>query len=105
LVWFFYVHRKLLHAERMRAIETGHPLDMLDPGAQQAKYMHNAFWISFWLGFGVPAAAFGSAFESSSHLSGSHILGVVAWSGAALASIVAVACSTALMVHSRSGQF
>src|SRR5207249_981712 len=36
LVWFSYVHRKLLHAERMRAIETGHPLDMPDPGAQQA---------------------------------------------------------------------
>jgi hypothetical protein len=104
LVWSFYFHRQLLHVERMRAIETGHPLDTTDPGAQQAKYMHNAFWISFWLGFGVPAAAFGSAYEACGQLGKSFLLAATVWAGAALASAVSVMCATALMIHSRSGQ-
>lgn len=95
-------NRKLLHAERMRSLEAGIPLNPPEQINVQAKFMHNAFWISFWIVFGVPSAAF-SAASAASHENGSLGLRIVIWIGSALASIAAVVCATILMIHSRGG--
>jgi len=97
-VWF---SREKRHEERLKMIEAGYPLE--EPGAtqQQHKYMHNAFWISFWLAFPVPAAAFWSAASATDRVENSAYL-IVIWIGASLASIASVICAAVLMIHSRS---
>jgi len=67
-----------------------------------AKFMHNAFWISFWMVFAVPSAAFSAVSAASRGVSESTVLGVVSWFGAAAASAVALICATVLMVYSRA---
>jgi hypothetical protein len=54
-------NRELLHTERMRALELGQPASFSEPDKLQEKYAHNAFWIAFWIGAGVPMVAAGAA--------------------------------------------
>ncbi len=99
-------NRELLHAERMNAIEAGLPWqepESVSESAQPgAKFMHNAFWISFWVVVTVPGAAFSaaSAVTTDFHIA----IGIAAWGAAALASVAAVVCVTTLMIYSRSCQ-
>ena len=94
-------NRTVLHAERLRSIEAGLPLDVSDQTKLQSKYMHNAFWISFWLAFGVPAAAFSAAATATRIIDKSLGLGLAIWICTALASIAAVVCAIVLMIHAR----
>jgi len=93
--------RQLTHIERMRSLEAGFPLEAPEETKAQAKFMHNAFWISFWLVFGVPSAALSAASAGTKTVNGSIALSIVIWIGAAIASIAAVACATVLMLNSR----
>lgn len=93
--------RQLTHTERMRSLEAGFPLEVGQETKAQAKYMHNAFWIAFWLVFSVPAAALSAASTATARFNGSALLLSIIWSGAAAASIAAVACATALMINTR----
>ncbi len=87
--------RELLHAERIRAIEAGLPWQEPEQESAKsgAKFMHNAFWISFWLVFTVPGAAFSGASSGTKYVD--HLaIAIAAWSAAGLASIAAVGCAT-----------
>lgn len=92
--------RDRLHAERMKMIEAGYPLEEPESTQRRQKYMHNAFWISFWMVFLVPSAAFSAAASVTDRLGQSGYL-VAIWVGASLASVAAVVCAAVLMVSSR----
>lgn len=113
LIRYARAKRELLHAERIRAIEAGLPWqepksaqpesaqpESAEPGA---KFMHNAFWISFWVVVSVPSASFSAAATATKELHVDQLaLGIAAWSAAALVSVAAVVCATTLMIYSRS---
>lgn len=93
--------RQLAHHERMRTLEAGFPLEAAEETKAHAKFMHNAFWISFWLVFSVPAAALSAASTATVKINGSTMLLAVIWSAAAAASIAAVVCATMLMINTK----
>ncbi|MBS0260916.1 MAG: hypothetical protein JSS02_03085 [Planctomycetes bacterium] len=93
--------RQLTHAERMRSLEAGLPMQAPEEAKIQAKFLYNAFWISFWLVVAVPAAAFSAVSFGAKPANESVALSIVIWSGATLASIAAVVCATVLMLKSR----
>lgn len=93
--------RQLTHAERMRSLEAGFPLEPAAEAKAHAKFMHNAFWISFWLVFSVPAAALSAASTATAKVNGSPTLIAIIWTGGALASVAAVAGATVLMLSTR----
>ena len=103
-------NRELLHAERISAIEAGLPWQEPEsasavPPPAGAKFMHNAFWISFWIVSGVPGAAFSAASAATKEFHADQLaIGIAAWSAAAVASVAAVVCATTLMIYSRSRQ-
>lgn len=101
---FAQAGRQLQHAERMKAIEAGFPLEDTVAMKASEKYMHNAFWISFWLGLGVPMVAFGAASSAERVITGNLGLGIAVWTGAALASIAGVVSAVVLMIFSRTKQ-
>lgn len=92
--------RQLLHAERMRSLEAGFPIEAPEEAKLQAKFQHNAFWISFWMVFTVPTAAL-SAASASSQTHPSLALSIVIWLSAAAVGIAAVVCAAVLMISSR----
>lgn len=92
--------RQLLHTERMRSLEAGFPLEAPEEAKRQARYQHNAFWISFWMVFTVPAAAL-SAASASTQSNASLALSIVIWIAAAAVGIAAVVCAAVLMISSR----
>lgn len=95
--------RELLHAERLKAFECGIAWQEPDAETSEMKFMHNAFWMAFWLvaiGCGAPFyAAARFADELGSIHSG---IAIAAWLCAAAASIAAVICATILMIKSRA---
>jgi len=92
--------RETLHAERLKMIEAGYPLEEAESTKRRQQYMHNAFWISFWMVFLVPSAAFSAAATATDRreLAG-YIIAI--WIGASAASIAAVVCAAVLMICSR----
>lgn len=92
--------RQLLHAERMRSLEVGFPLEAPEDAKLQSKFLHNAFWISFWMVFTVPTAAL-SAASASTQTHASLALSIVIWITAGAVGIAAVVCAAVLMIHSR----
>lgn len=95
------IGRQLQHEERMKAIEAGQPLDPVD---LSSKFMHNTFWIAFWIVFGVPGAGFYAVSTAMQTANLSLAVSIVAWLSAAAASIAAVVCATVLMLHARSSE-
>jgi ABC-type Fe3+ transport system permease subunit len=93
-------HRQLLHTERVKAIEHGRPSG--EPSLADAKFMHNAFWIAFWMVAIVPGAAFSSAASVTEGEGRPLALILVSWICASLASITAVVCATVVLALSRS---
>lgn len=94
--------RELLHLERIKAFESG--ILWQEPGSlsQHAKFMHNAFYISFWMvSFGC-----GGSFTAVGRLSTVAAVPIsvliVAWTAAAATSIAAVTCTTILMIRSKT---
>ena len=92
--------RQLLHEERIRSLEAGFPLEAPEEAKLQAKFQHNAFWISFWMVFSVPAAAL-SAASASTQTNATLTLPIVIWIMAGAISIAAVVCAAVLMIASR----
>ena len=92
--------REKLHDERLKMIEAGYPLEEAESTKRRQQYMHNAFWISFWMVFLVPSAAFSAAATATDRreLAG-YIIAI--WIGASAASIAAVVCAAVLMICSR----
>jgi hypothetical protein len=78
--------RELEHAERMRALELGHPL----PGSQPYPPRSPAVLIGAW----VPIAAFGVAFIASQSGGGHH----EAWVAASIVGTAAVICGSILAI-------
>jgi hypothetical protein len=76
--------RELEHAERMRALELGHP----PPGSQPAPPMSAGAMIGLW----VPVAVFGLAFVASWRGGQGH----EAWVAASIVGTAAVVCGTIL---------
>lgn len=96
----FRFTREKLHDERLKMIEAGYPLEEAESTKRRQKYMHNAFWISFWMVALVPSAAFSAAATATerSELAG-YIIAI--WIGASAASVAAVICAAILMIWSR----
>lgn len=94
--------RQLLNTERMRSLEAGFPYDTAEATKMQARQLHNAFWISFWLAFAVPAVAFSAAYATTSTVENNTALSLVTWIGASAASVAAVVCAAVVMACSRS---
>jgi NADH:ubiquinone oxidoreductase subunit 3 (subunit A) len=92
--------RQLLHAERMRSLEAGFPLEAPEEAKLQSKFLHNAFWISFWMVFTVPTAAL-SAASASTQANATLALSIVIWIVAGAVGIAAVVCAAVLMIYSR----
>jgi len=93
--------REMSHLERMKVIESGQPIGPSEAEKCQAKYLHNVFWICFWVGAGVPIAAT-SAVTSvmiQTKLQDFFILRAI-WICVAVISTASVICATALMVAS-----
>jgi hypothetical protein len=108
-VFFFWLifrqvarSREMSHLERMKALELGQATDPLGADERQNKYAHNAFWISFWIGAGVPMAAT-SAVSSVMVQSSLRDFGVIlaVWICVAIISVASVVCATVLMISSR----
>ena len=92
--------REKVHDERLKMIESGYSLEEPESTKRQQKYMHNAFWISFWMVFLVPSAAFSSAASATDRVE--HLGYLLAiWIGASVASVAAVVCAVVLMMYSR----
>jgi hypothetical protein len=94
--------RQLTHAERVKTLDAGFPLEPAEELKAHGKYMHNAFWISFWMVFSVPAAALSAASTASAKVNESTVLMAIIWTGGATASIAAIAGATVLMLSTRS---
>jgi len=106
LFWVLLRHvakgRELSHAERMKALELGQAIGPSESDKREAKQAHNAFWIAFWLGAGVPIAATSAASVSMSQMRTEEIGIVLAiWICAAAISVASVICATILTVNSR----
>jgi hypothetical protein len=106
LIWAIMRHsrrnRELLHTERMKALEVGQSPGFSEPDQLQEKYTHNAFWIAFWVGAGVPIAAAHAAAYFLTHAN-VHELGLIlaTWIGVVVISVASVVCATVVMVSAR----
>jgi uncharacterized membrane protein len=106
LLWVIVRHlrksREFSHAERMKALELGQPLSVAEPDRSREKYGHNAFWIAFWLGMGVPSAAVSAASSTTiqGYISNTGLL-LAIWIGVAAICVASVVCATVLMVSAR----
>ncbi len=96
--------REFSHMEKMRALELGQRLEPSEPEEQHDKSLHNLFWISFWIGAGVPIAATSaaSAIVVQSYISDFRII-IGIWICAAVISVASVICATVLMICGRRG--
>lgn len=94
--------RELSHLERMKALELGQPTEPSEAEKSQNKYLHNAFWICFWIGAGVPIAA-ASAASSVMIQTNLHEFSIILaiWICVAVISVASVVCATTLMISSR----
>jgi formate hydrogenlyase subunit 3/multisubunit Na+/H+ antiporter MnhD subunit len=94
--------RELSHLERMKALELGQAIGPSEAEKCQSKYLHNVFWICFWLGAGVPIAAT-SAASSVMIQTNLHEYSVIVaiWICVAVISVASVVCAAILMISSR----
>ncbi len=92
--------REKLHAERLKMIDAGYPLEEPESTKRPQQFMHNAFWISFWMVALVPSAAFSAAAGATDRRELAGYL-IAIWIGASVASVAAVVCATILMIYSR----
>jgi hypothetical protein len=96
-------NREFSHLERMKALELGRPTGPSEAEKYQNKYQHNAFWICFWIGAGVPIAATSAASSVmiQTNLQEFRII-LAIWICVAVISVASVVCATTLMISSRN---
>jgi hypothetical protein len=95
-------NRNLLHTERMKALELGQPLGFTEYEKLQEKHAHNAFWIAFWVGAGVPISAAWAAAYSMPQASAKDLgVTLAMWISVAAISTASVICATVLMMKAR----
>jgi hypothetical protein len=97
-------NRELSHLERMKALEMGRPIGPSEAEKCQSKYLHNVFWICFWIGAGVPIAATSAASSvmiQTKPQDFSIILAICIC--VAAISVASVICATVLMISGRYG--
>lgn len=94
--------REFSHVERMKALELGQPIGPSEAEKAQNKYLHNAFWVCFWIGVGVPisASSAASTVMIQTHLQDFGII-LAIWICVAVISVASVAFATTLMISSR----
>jgi hypothetical protein len=93
--------RELSHLERLKALDAGQPLEPAAESAHQ-RYAHNAFWIAFWVGAGVPIAATWAAGTVMTRTDLPPVgLVLAVWLSVAGISIAGVVCATVLMLSTR----
>ncbi len=94
--------RELSHLERMKALELGKSIEPSDAETGRGKYLHNAFWICFWIGAGVPMAATSSASSIMIKTELQEFRTILAiWICVAVISVFSLVCATALMISCR----
>ena len=95
--------REFRHQERMKALEMGQAIGPSETEKAQTKYLHNVFWICFWIGAAVPIATTSAAsgVMMQQNLQGIGII-LVIWLCVAAICISSVICATVLMVSSRN---
>jgi hypothetical protein len=94
--------RDLEHLQRMKALELGRPTGPSETEKCQNKYLHNIFWIAFWIGAGVPiaAASGASSVMIQTHLQDFGII-LAMWICVAVISVASVVCAAVLMISTR----
>ena len=94
--------RDLSHLERMKALELGKATGPSEAEKCQGKYLHNVFWIAFWIGAVVPMAASSAASSVmiQTNLQEFRII-LAMWICVAVISVASVVCATILMIPSR----
>ena len=108
--WMVFRHagkgRQFSHLERMKALDVGKPIEAsvaAEPEDRPSKFLHNAFWIAFWVGAVVPMSALSAA---SSIIIQGHVqefsLVLAIWICVAVISVSSVIAATTLMVRCRN---
>jgi threonine/homoserine/homoserine lactone efflux protein len=94
--------RELLSAERIKALEIGQSPNFSPPDRSKERYSHNAFWIAFWVGAGVPmATVWASAVATREGRFEHHGIVLALWICATVICVASVVCATVLMVNVR----
>jgi len=83
--------RELLHAERLRALETGRPM----PGETVSHNATGATGVGVW----VPICVFGIALAATQGSVDSRAADVAAWISAGCVGVTGVICGTVLTLH------
>jgi hypothetical protein len=97
-----YAHRdrELLHRERMKALESGQPVDFGGSSKADEKNAHNIFWIAFWVGAVVPLGAVWGA-VAATQMAAQHGYVIVVWVATAVIGTAAVISACVLMIRTR----
>jgi hypothetical protein len=94
--------REWSHLERMKALELGKATGPSEAEKCQEKYLHNVFWICFWIGAGVPIAATSAASSVMIQTTLQEFRIILAiWICVAVISVASVVCGTTLMISTR----
>lgn len=83
--------RELLHAERLKALETGRPM----PGESASRGSAGGAGVGVW----VPICVFGIALAATQHSENSQAIGVAVWISAGCVGVTGVICGTILTLN------
>jgi hypothetical protein len=103
VVWHLRRNRQLLHLERIKAIDAGQTASFYPPDRSKQRYIHNTFWIAFWVGAVVPVAAVITAASatSSQGLALPLAVQITIWACVIPVCVAAMVCATIIMVSAR----
>jgi hypothetical protein len=91
-------NREYAHLERIKALELGQPVGPSVAEVCQKKYLHNTFWICFWIGAAVPIVATASAATVMIEARPQNLGVILAiWICAAVIAVAGVVSAAALM--------
>lgn len=96
-------NREFVHLERMKALEQGQRLEPTETENIQSKYLHNIFWIAFWIGAVVPTAATSAASSImiQTNLNEFRII-LAIWICVAVIAVASVSSATSLMISTKN---
>jgi len=95
--------RELTHLEKMKALELGRTTGPSSAERYQNKYLHNIFWICFWIGAVVPLSACSAASSVMVKMELQNFAVILSiWICVAVVSVASVICATVLMISGRN---